>query len=136
MQTATPKTILISDDDPVIVRMLEKILMRDGYRVLKAFTGKETVEIVAKELPFLIVLDILMPDFTGKEIAEKLLSNPATAEIPIVFLTITIPLEDDQGEETVTVGTRTFRAMAKPMHTRKLLSMIRKEVNKRIHQNK
>ena len=132
----TPKTILISDDDPVIVRMLEKILIRDGYNILKAFSGKEAIEIAFKELPFLIILDILLPDLTGKEVAEKLLTNPATADIPIIFLTITIPLEDDKGEETVTVGTRTYRAMAKPMHTPKLLSIIRKEVNRRLHNTK
>jgi len=130
------KTILIVDDDPVIVRMLEKILERDGYNILKAYNGKDGLKIAKEKLPFLIVLDVLMPDESGMDIAKKLQDHPKTKGIPIVFLTITIPLEKDKGKEAVAVGSRTFRAMAKPMHTAKLLAIIRKEVNKRIHGNK
>ena len=129
------KRILIVDDDPVLLRMLEKILKRDGYHVTKANNGKIGLEKAEKEDPFLIVLDILMPDIDGVEVARRLRSNPKTKEIPIVFLTITIDLSKDKGYEEILVDGCKYRAMAKPMHTAKLLSIIRKTVNKRVHGN-
>ena len=129
------KKILVIDDDPVTVRMLEKVLRRDRYEVIKALNGKTGLAKAKDEVPFLILLDVLMPDMNGMEVARKLKGDLATKDIPIIFLTITIPLEKDKGRETINVDGTLYRAMAKPMHTAKLLSMIRKEINKRIHCN-
>ena len=130
------KRILVIDDDPVTIRMLERVLKRDGYTVIKALSGKEGLSKAKKEIPFIILLDVLMPDMNGIDVAKKLKNGPTTKNIPIIFLTITIPLEKDKGRETINIDGTICRAMAKPMHTAKLLSMIRKEINKRIHQNK
>ena len=130
-----PKTILVVDDEPGTVRMLEKILKLDGYHVIKAFNGTTGFKMAKSELPFLILLDVLMPDMDGKQVARLLRASPATKNIPIIFLTVTIKLEDDKGDETITIDGIEYRAMAKPMHTRKLLSMIRKAVNKRFNEN-
>jgi len=130
-----PKKILIIDDDPVLIRMLEKVLKMDGYDVISALSGKAGLERAKKEEPFTILLDVLMPDINGKELARQLRSEPKTCDIPIVFLTITLDVAKDKGHETIEVDDIKYPAMAKPMHTRKLLSLLRKEVNKRLHKN-
>ncbi len=135
MAVKSPKKILVIDDDPVIVRMLEKVLARDGYVVSTALGGREGLEKAKVELPFVIVLDVLMPDMHGGEVARALRADPKTHDIPIVFLTITVNLEVDKGDAQIEIDGESYRAMAKPMHTAKFLSIIRKEVNKRIHNN-
>ena len=59
-----------------------------------------------------------------------------TDDIPIIFMTVTIELDKDKGKESIEIYGRQYRAFAKPLHNRKLLSVIRKEINKRIHGNK
>lgn len=127
--------ILVIDDDPVIVRMLEKILKMDGYEVLTALSGTAGLQKAKKERPFIILLDVLIPDIDGKEVARELYADAVTRDTPVIFLTITIDVKKDKGEEAIDIDGRSYRAMAKPMHTRKLLSMIRKAVNRRIHSN-
>ena len=131
-----PTKILVIDDNPMTVRMLEKVLKMDGYEVMVAYDGTEGVRKAKKEKPFIILLDVIMPDIDGKEVASRLQKDSATKSIPIVFLTITVNVAKDKGEETIEVNGISYRAMAKPMHTRKLLSILRKEVNRRIHDTK
>lgn len=130
-----PKTILIIDDDPVLIRMLEKVLKMDGYHVISALSGKSGFERAKKEEPFVILLDVLMPDINGKDLARQLRNDAKTRDIPVVFLTITLDVKKDKGHETIAIDGVKYPAMAKPMHTRKLLSLLRKEVNKRLHKN-
>ena len=127
--------ILVIDDDPVMVRLIERILRNDGYEVFGALRGKSGLERVQKEIPDLILLDVLMPDIDGKDVARQLQKDPKTKDIPIVFMTVTIKLEDDKGDERIVVDGHNYRAFAKPVHNRKLLSVIRKEINRRVHKN-
>lgn len=80
------KRVLICDDDPVILRLLEVNLELEGYQVLSAHNGQEALEIARTELPDLIVLDIMMPRLNGYETAGVIKDNPDTRDIPIVFL--------------------------------------------------
>lgn len=79
-------TILIVDDHPVNVRLLEKILKNAGYGTLAAENGPDGRGLAALRLPDLILLDIMMPGESGFESCEKLKKDPQTAHIPIVFL--------------------------------------------------
>jgi len=78
--------ILICDDDPVILRLLQVNLELEGYEVLLAHDGEEAYEVAAKESPALVILDIMMPRMDGYQAVEALKADEKTASIPIVFL--------------------------------------------------
>lgn len=93
------KRILICDDDPVILRLLEVNLEMEGYDVLSAHHGEEAYEIAGRELPDLIILDIMMPRWDGYQTAEKLKSDDKTEAIPIIFLSAKAQQSDiDKGK--------------------------------------
>lgn len=129
------KKILVVDDDHMLVRMLESVLKRDGYTVVTAYDGTSGLEKARKEEPLIILLDVILPDIDGKDVAKKLREDPLTKDIPIVFLTITLDVKKDKGDQRITVDGHRYLAMAKPMHTAKLLSMLRKTLNRRLHKN-
>ena len=132
----SPLKVLVIDDDPVMVRLASNLLKNDGYEVIQAYNGKEGLRKAQEEKPNLVLLDILMPDLDGKEVARRLRADPLTADIPIVFMTVTIDLKTDKGDQTIDIDRFSFRGFAKPIHNRKILSVIRKEINKSVHGNK
>lgn len=79
--------ILIADDDPLLVELLEYKLETQGYEVLKANDGPSALEVAQQRLPALIVLDAMMPGFDGFEVLRRLKSDETTAGIPVVMLT-------------------------------------------------
>lgn len=80
------QTILIVDDDPSSLDQMGTALMED-HRVLFAMNGEDALEIVGRESPDLIVLDVIMPGLGGYEVLKKIKANPDTHDIPIIFLT-------------------------------------------------
>jgi CheY-like chemotaxis protein len=75
-------------DDELSIRMLCRVnLVASGIEVLEADNGKDAVELVRRERPDLVLLDVMMPDLDGFEVARRLAADPKTREIPIVFLT-------------------------------------------------
>ena len=79
--------ILVVDDDERNVRVLNAMLNAEGYATVSAATGKEALQMAEKEIPGLILLDVMMPDMNGFEVVEKLKALPATCKIPIVMVT-------------------------------------------------
>jgi DNA-binding response OmpR family regulator len=71
----------------MVVELVEAILTREGFRVLKAFGGEEGLAIAYREVPALIILDLLMPDISGFTVVERLRADLVTAALPIVILT-------------------------------------------------
>jgi two-component system, sensor histidine kinase and response regulator len=80
-------TILVVDDQPVNVQLLKRKLEREGIRVIAAFTGQEALEIVAKEKPDLILLDVMMPDMDGIDVCQRLQEREETRSVPVIFIT-------------------------------------------------
>lgn len=78
--------ILICDDDPTILRLLQVNLELEGYDVLLANHGEEAYEVATREIPDLIILDIMMPRMDGYQTCEKLKATEATEAIPVIFL--------------------------------------------------
>ena len=87
-------TILIVDDDPLNVKLLMNILEAD-YELLFALDGKKTIELAKEQQPDLILLDAIMPEQNGYQTCELLKKDPATEEIPIIFIS---SLSDDDDE--------------------------------------
>ena len=79
--------ILIVDDEPHMRRIAELSLRKGGYQILIATNGREALEVVARELPALIVMDVNMPEMDGFEALRQLKATPATAGIPVIMLT-------------------------------------------------
>ena len=84
--SATPK-ILVADDNPQILGMLTARLKKRGYDVITADDGEVALDMVAKELPALVVLDVMMPKKNGWEVARAIRQNPMLADTKIVILT-------------------------------------------------
>ena len=79
--------ILIVDDVMSTVLLLKVLLTNEKFAIATASNGRQALEQVEKENPDLVLLDVMMPDMSGFEVAQHLKSNPQTAEIPIIFLT-------------------------------------------------
>ena len=122
------KKILIVDDDPVTLKMLEKFLLSAGYWVAKATNGKEALYIADDFLPDLIILDIVMPVMDGTEAMERLEKNPRTKNIPVMFLSSLITKKDELGKFA-----RNRRFLAKPIDRDKMLIEVERGLEKTIN---
>ncbi len=86
--------ILVVDDEPMIVRLMEFILARQGHQMLAAVNGEEALEKIRAHKPDLVLLDIMMPRIDGYEVAQQLRADPETARLPIIMLSAKAQGED------------------------------------------
>jgi DNA-binding response OmpR family regulator len=84
---AQSATVLAIDDDPLALELVEAVLEPAGYAVLKATSGEDGVALARQEQPALVILDLCMPEVDGFAVVERLHTDPATADIPILILT-------------------------------------------------
>ncbi len=87
MNKNQPFTILAVDDSLVNLKLIEKALSKEGYRILIADNGKDGRRLALEDKPDLILLDIEMPEEDGFHVLTRLKDNPVTASIPVIFLT-------------------------------------------------
>jgi DNA-binding response OmpR family regulator len=80
-------TVLVADDDPEILTLLALRLKQRGYTVLEAADGEKALEAARAHQPDLVILDVMMPQKNGWEVARELKQSPATQGIGIVVLT-------------------------------------------------
>ena len=112
------------DDDPVILRLIEVNLDLEGFEVVTADRGEDAITKAREVEPDLILLDLMMPEMSGWEIAEKLQADAKTSGIPLVFLSARTQDEDrKRGEELGVAG-----YVTKPFDPADLVSTIRKLV--------
>ncbi|MBF0456356.1 MAG: response regulator [Nitrospirae bacterium] len=88
--------ILVVDDDPNAVEIVSRYLQNEGCLVFSAYSGQEALDTAKRELPDLIVLDLMMPEMTGFEVVRALKDVPDTASIHIIILTAKIITDDDR----------------------------------------
>jgi CheY-like chemotaxis protein len=79
--------ILVVDDQPINIKLVQRKLERQGMDVCVAHNGRECLDMVEEATPDLILLDIMMPEMDGIETCQRLKSNPATETIPVIFIT-------------------------------------------------
>ncbi|ABB15742.1 MULTISPECIES: response regulator transcription factor [Carboxydothermus] len=113
--------ILVVDDEAPIVELIKFNLEREGYKVLEAYDGIRALEIVKKELPDLVILDIMLPGMSGLEVCKNIRNNEKTAEIPIIMLSA-------RGEEVdkilgLELGADDY--MVKPFSPRELVARVK-----------
>jgi PAS domain S-box-containing protein len=107
-------TVLVIDDDRAATDLVQVILENEGYRVLKAFQGKDGVEMALREHPDLIILDLIMPETSGFNVAYQLKHIPATRGIPIIILT-SMEIDESMHEQ---LGTYVAGLMSKSAFTK------------------
>ncbi len=87
LDTTTPSTILVVDDDPLMRLALEDLLTAEGYSVDFASSGAESLEKARALLPDLVLLDVKMPDMDGFTVCRHLRADPLLADVPIILVT-------------------------------------------------
>src|SRR5262245_33996252 len=113
--------ILVVDDVPDILELLNTTLKFMGYRVVTARNGLEALEIVQREHPMLIIADILMPTMDGFSLVHRLRLSPETRDIPVIFLSATYVTPEDK-DFALTLGVTRF--IEKPVNLESFLPMI------------
>ena len=117
---AVSATVLVVDDAPPNVKLLRLILKDAGYRVLEAGSGPEALEILRREKPDAMVLDVRMPGMTGYEVCQAVRRDPEFATLPVVMVTaLSLPEERIRGIEA---GATDF--ISKPFNRKELLARI------------
>ncbi|AFH48275.1 Response regulator [Ignavibacterium album JCM 16511] len=115
------KRILVIDDLPENVFMLQDRLEHEGYEVITAYNGSTGIEKALTELPDLILLDVMMPDITGIEVCRRLVNDPKTKDIPIILVTAKSGAEDTK--EGLEAGA--FDYIKKPFNRVELLARVK-----------
>jgi CheY-like chemotaxis protein len=110
--------ILVVEDFPNILQMLEITLRFKGYAVITARNGQEALELIAAQRPALVVTDILMPKMDGFSLVYQLRSHPETSRIPVIFLSATYVTPEDK-EFALRLGA--VRFLEKPVETEEFL---------------
>ena len=114
------KKILVVDDLPDNVFMLQDRLESEGYIVMTAYDGKAAVESAKSDNPDLILLDVMMPDLNGIEVCKILSADPKTSKIPIILVTAKTGAEDTK--EGLEAGA--FDYIKKPFNKIELLARV------------
>jgi DNA-binding response OmpR family regulator len=112
------QTILVVDDEKRLVSLVESYLVREGYRVVTAYDGKEALAVARREKPDLIVLDLMMPELDGYGFMR---AHRAEQNTPIVLLTARV--DDDEKVIGLELGADDY--ITKPFRPRELVARVR-----------
>ena len=116
------KKILVADDEPNIVISLEYLLKREGYAVLVARDGQEALDVIARERPDLVLLDVMMPIKRGFEVCQAVRANEDLQGTKILMLTA--KGRDTDVAKGTALGADDY--MTKPFSTRELVEKVAK----------
>ena len=114
-------TVLVVDDDRTNVLVLVGQLKSEGYRTVTATNGQEALDAVARELPDLILLDVIMPGMDGFETASRLKSDPRSRNVPIIMVTAA----EDRESRIAALAAGAEEFVAKPVERIELLIRVR-----------
>ncbi len=120
-----PYKILVVDDDPYILMSLEFLMKKNGFDVMVARNGTEALELVNKQIPHLVLLDIMMPDVDGYEICRHIKSSASLKDIKVVFMSAKTKEADIK--KGLKLGAALY--VTKPFSTRELVKQINELLN-------
>jgi len=123
--------ILIVEDNPQNMRLIEMTLRAKNYTLLEATDGEEALDIARTERPDLIIMDVRLPKMDGLEVTRKLRENPAFSHTPIIGVTA-YAMKGDK-ERVIEAGCDAY--LSKPINTRELLGVIAEMLSQRQKDN-
>src|SRR3954447_8533160 len=126
-----PPRILIIDDTPTNIKVLESVLKTQGYQLISASNGQEGLDRAMMAQPDLVLLDILMPGIDGYEVCSRLRANPSTENLPVVMITAS---GEQQRVRALEVGADDF--IQKPFNQAELLARVRSLLRIKAYQDK
>lgn len=114
------KSILVIDDDEMLLKMIRPVLISNGCSVLTASTGEDGLQIARSQKPDLVIMDVLLPKMKGREVCRLLKQEEATKAIPVVFLTAKDSAEDIKAEMEAGAAAH----LTKPLNPKQLMTTI------------
>lgn len=115
------KTILVADDEPFVLRSLEFILKKEGYRVLTAVDGQEALDKARAESPDLCLLDIQMPRMDGNQVCRQLRDDPERKNTYIVMITA----KGQEADRQISLESGANEYFTKPFSPRKVITRVK-----------
>jgi DNA-binding response OmpR family regulator len=113
--------IIVIEDEPDILEVIEYNLVRDGYKVLTSRDGEQGLQKVRKEAPDLVVLDIMLPGMDGIEVCRRLKTDPLTSSIPVVMVTA----KTDETDVVLGLGVGADDYIRKPFSPKELVARVK-----------
>jgi CheY-like chemotaxis protein len=115
------KNVLIVDDEPNIVLSIKFLIAQEGYEVRTAGSGEEALRALAKRVPDLVILDVMMPKPDGFEICQTIRATPAWRDIPVIILTA--KGRDVERQKGLAMGADDY--ITKPFATKELVAKVK-----------
>jgi len=115
------RTILVIDDEPELVKLLDYNLTKAGYLVLSAKDGENGLAAARKHAPDAIILDVMMPGLDGWEVCKRLRTDPSTSALPILMLTA----KAEEGDRVLGLELGADDYVTKPFGVRELLARVK-----------
>lgn len=112
------KRILVVDDEPKIIEVVEAYLKKEGFGVLTAVDGEKALKLFKNEVIHLVVLDLMLPKISGEEVCNRI---RATSDVPIIMLTA--KSEEDDKIEGLSIGADDY--LTKPFSARELVGRVK-----------
>lgn len=106
-------TILVVDDEPAIIQVVYKLLA-ENYKVLMAKNSEQAIRVCEKNMPDLVILDVIMPGISGLETCQVMKNNPQLSNIPVIFMT-SLQSQEDENECWEAGGVDFIQKPIKPM---------------------
>jgi CheY-like chemotaxis protein len=123
------KRVLIIDDEKDFCFFVRSNLEATGeFEVIEAHNGAEGIRMIGTKKPDLVLLDVIMPEVTGPDVADFLMSNPAVQNIPFIFLTAIVTKDEIGVEPMREIKGHMF--IQKPVETRALIESVRTMLNR------
>jgi CheY-like chemotaxis protein len=126
MRRVKTKNVMIVDDEPDVLDTIAQILVRNGYKIIKAKNGQECLDRLKEEIPDVILLDIMMPGLTAKEILKAIEKDSRLSRVKIIFLTAIHMPEAEEGGLLASKQVVDF--IEKPFTIRRMIDAIEKAI--------
>jgi CheY-like chemotaxis protein len=114
--SSNSKTVLVVDDEPVLRTIVREILHEEGYAVIEAADGRVMLEMMAKERPDLVLMDVMMPGIDGREAYRQLRLHPEHRDVPVVMMSA--------GVRPIKLDPSIAGFMAKPFDLSQLVELV------------
>ncbi|HAV62255.1 MAG TPA: two-component system response regulator [Verrucomicrobiales bacterium] len=119
-----PATILVVDDEPYMIRLLQHHIERAGHRMIKAVNGREALDRIRTQQPRLVLMDVMMPEINGLEVLAQIRREEATKHLPVIIMTANA--QRFTREEAEAAGVTAF--LTKPFSPTQLMAEVNRQL--------